>query len=170
MTTRSAVDNNTILESGITGKSKAKSTVSITSDPSQSGAGASVDDQAIFNKEDTKQQHLVPSKQQVDKSLFEPIEFDDTAELNITDNAERTINKSIVSELFPDHSTSIIGEHDVILNTSSYPDTLEECIQVINSLRQREKSLHLINTENNFFWAACSRKPEVSNIFYKKNI
>jgi len=36
--------------------------------------------------------------------LFEPIEFDDTAELNIDDTAEITKNKSVVSKFLPEHS------------------------------------------------------------------
>jgi len=59
-------------------------------DPSQSGTGASEDEQAITNEEDsqnTKKQHPVSSKQQVGEPLFKPIEFDDTAELNFDDTA-----------------------------------------------------------------------------------
>jgi len=138
MTTRSAVDENTVLVAGLTGKTKARAIVS------QSGAGASEDEQAITNEEDTKGQHPVSSKQQVNEPLYEPIEFDDTAEFNIDDTAEITINKSVVSELFPDHSSSIICENDVILDTVSYPDTIEGCIQATTILRHREKALHLL--------------------------
>jgi len=157
MTTPSAVHENSVLVSGLTGKTKARAIVTFSSDitdPSQSGAGASKDEQAITNEEDaqdTKGQHPVSSKQQVGEPLFEPIEFDDTAELNIDDTAEITRNKSVVSELFPEHSSSIICENDIILNTVSYPDTIEGCIQDITKLRHREKAFHLINTENDFF-------------------
>jgi len=44
----------------------------------------------------------VSSKQNVDDSVFEHIEFDDTAEFKLDDTAEITIDKGIVSELFPD--------------------------------------------------------------------
>jgi len=89
-----------------------------------------------------KGQHPVSSKQQEGDPLFEPIEFDDTAEVNIDDTAELTIIKSVVSELFLEHSSSVICENDVILDTVSYPDTIKGCIRVINTLRHREKALH----------------------------
>jgi len=55
----------------------------------------------------------VSSKQQVGEPLFESIEFDDTAELNINDTAETTINRNVVNELFPDHSSSVINPFKV---------------------------------------------------------
>jgi len=152
MTTRSSVDKNTVLVSVLPVKTKAKPIVTLSSDifsPSQLGNGVTEDEQAIINEDP------VSSKQQVDESVFEPFEFDDTAELKLDDTTEITINKSVVSEIFPDHSLSIIDEDDVILNTVSYPDTIEGCIKVISKQRHREKALHLINTENVNFWAVC---------------
>jgi len=149
MTTRSAVDENTILVAGLIGKTKARAIVS------QLGAGASVDDQAIISEEDTKGQYPVSSKQQVDKSVFEPIDFDDTTEIKLDDTTEITINKSVVSELFPDHSSYSIYEHDFILDTDSFPDTIEGCREFTTTLRHREKALHLINTENEKNRAIC---------------
>jgi len=76
MTTQSSVDKNTVLVSGLPVKAKAKPFVTLSSDitdPSQSVAGATEDEQAIFNKDP------VSSKQKVDDSVFEHIEFDDTA-------------------------------------------------------------------------------------------
>jgi len=151
MTTQFAVDENTVLVSGLTGKTKARAVIT---DHSQSGAVAPEDAQAITKEEDaqdTEVQHPVSSKQQVGDPLFETTEFDDTAEFNIDDTAELTINKRIVSERFPEHSLSSIYENDVILDTVSYPDTIEGCIQAFTKLRHRKKDLHLINTENDFF-------------------
>jgi len=122
MTTCSAVDKNTVLVSGLTGKTKAKAIiVTLASDitgPFQSGACALEEGQAIINEDDvqeTEGPHPVSSKQQVREPLFESIEFNDTAELNIDDTADITIKKSVVSKLFPEHSLSIIYENDVIL-------------------------------------------------------
>jgi len=152
MTTRSSVDKNTVLVSGLPVKARAKLIVTLSSDitdPSQSVAGATEDDQAIFNKEP------VVSTQKVNESVFEHIEFNDTAEFKLDDTAEITINKDIVSELFPDHSPSTIDQHDVSLDTVSYPDTIAGCIKVISKLRESERDLNLINTDNVIFWKFC---------------
>jgi len=109
-------------------KTKAKPIGTLSSDitdPFQSRTGAAEDKQAIINE------YPVSSKQQVDESVFEPIEFEDTADLKLDDTAEVTINKSVVSELFSDHSPSTIDENDVILDTVSYPNTIEGCMQII---------------------------------------
>jgi len=145
MTTRSLIDLYTVLVPGLPVKTKAKPIVTLSSDvtdPFQSGVGAAKDEQAIFNEDP------VSSKQQVDESVFEPIEFDDTADLKLDDTAEVTINKSVVSELYPNHSPSNIDENDVLLDTVSHLNTIEECMQIISKLRHREKALHLINTGN----------------------
>jgi len=163
MTTRSAVDENTVLFSGLTGKTKAGA---VRPDPSQSGAAAPEDEQAITKEEDaqdSKGQHLVSSKQQEGDPLLEPIEFDDTTELNIDDIADLTINKRVVNEIFSEDSSSSIYENDVILETVSYPDTI--CIQANTILRHREKDLPLIYTKMKKKWAVCNWMLEVSNIF-----
>jgi len=155
MTTRSAVDKNIALVSGLSGKIQARPA------DTQANTNLSQPSEVKKTKEDSKGPLLVTANQQVDRSLFEPIEFNDTTDLNITDTAERTINKSVVdeifpeleqiSELFPEHSSSIINENDVILDSGSYPDTVEECIKIIDALRLQEKSLLSANTDNESF-------------------
>jgi len=168
MTTRSAVDKITVLVPGLPVKTMANKLIvtfpSDITDPSQSGAGASKDEQAITNKDP------VSLKQQVDESVFKPIEFNDTAELKLDDTTEITINKSIVSELFPEHSSSNIYEDDVILDTVSFPDTIKGCIKFNTTLRHRQKALNLINTENDFFGVVCKLTQWAPVMFLKKNI
>jgi len=129
-------------------KTKAKPIVTLSSNifsVFQLGTGIAKDEPAFINEDP------VSIKRKVDDSVFKPIEFDDTAELKLDDSTEIAINKGIVSKLFPDHFLFIIDEDDVILDTVSYPDTIDECIKVISKLRHREKDLHLINTDNVIF-------------------
>jgi len=138
MTIRSAVDKNSILLSALSRKPKAKPSVTLSSDiPDllQVTADAKEDEQAISIKDP------VISKQKLNDSVFEPIKFDVNAALD--DTAEVTINKSVVSELFPDHSPSSIDESDVSIDTVSFPDTIEGCVEVIPKLRNRT-----LNTAN----------------------
>jgi len=53
-----------------------------------------------------------------------------------------------VSELFPDLFPSSIDENDASIDTISYPNTIEGCVEVISKLRNREKALYLTNVEN----------------------
>jgi len=148
MTTQSSVDKNTVFVSGLPVKTNTKPLATLSSDisdPSQGGADASEDEQAIFNKDP------MTSKQKVDDSVLDIMEFNDTAEFKFDDTAEITINKGTVSELFPDHSPSIIDNNDVSLDTVTYPDTIESCIKVISKLRYSERDLHLNNTDNVIF-------------------
>jgi len=159
MKTRAAVNKNTVLVSELTVKTKAKAIVVLSSNisgPSQMGACAGEKEEANSdedNFQEAKGQHPVSSKQKVGKTLLDFIEFDDTAELNINDTAEITINKHVVTKLFPDHSSSIIHEADIsnVLDKTSYPYTLEGCKIVIDELRLAKNSLYLTNTENEHF-------------------
>jgi len=56
-----------------------------------------------------------------------------------------------VIELFPDNSPSSIDKNDVSIDTTSYPNTIEGCEQIISKLRNREKALHFMNVENEDF-------------------
>jgi len=99
MLTRSGVDENTILCSGLTNKTKAKVALSVDITVlSQSDVYTVEEKQTIFNEDnqETNGQHPVSSKQQVGELLIVPSEFDDTAELNIDVNDMTTSNQSIV--------------------------------------------------------------------------
>jgi len=164
MITRSAVDKNTVLFSGLTDKTRAKAIVALSGDiagSSQSDVGAVEAGKAIINEDEcqeTNGQHPVSSKQQVDEPLFEFIEFDDTAELKIgeplfefiefDDTAESTSNKSVVNELFPEHFFISV---DVMIDKASYPKTIEGCIQVIVKLRHAAEALYLIDIAKEHF-------------------
>jgi len=92
----------------------------------------------------TEEQHT-SSKQKVGEPLLKSSEFDDTDELNIDDTAERTINNTVIDEIFPDHSSSIIRECEVsgILDIPAYPNTLEGCRREIDELcHSREASFN----------------------------
>jgi len=176
MITRSAVDENTALFSGLTDKTRAKAIVALSGDiagSSQSEACAGEEGQTVINEDngqETNGQHPVSSKQQVGEPLFESSEFDDTAELNIDDTAVTTINNIFVNELFPEHSSSISYENDVMLDKASYPETIEGCIQVIVELRQAAEALHLIDIANEHFLGCLqSDALEVPNIFLIEN-
>jgi len=150
MLTRSGVDENTILCSGFTNKTKAKAIVALSVDitvPSQSKVK---EEQTIINEDDqeTNGQHPVSSKQQVGELLIVPNEFDDTAELIIDVIDATTINQSIDDKLFIEHSPPSSYANNAILYRASYPDTIEGCIKVIVELRHAEKALHLTITEN----------------------
>jgi len=138
MTTRSAVDKNIGLCLGLPGKILTRSSASSApsasvSDPYQQGTSASASGSA--EQEDTAGHLPVPTKQKVDRCLYEPIDFNDTAGLDITDTAERTIDRSIIEKIFPEHSSSIICEGGVLDDIKLYPATLEACITEIETLR-----------------------------------
>jgi len=162
MTTRSRVNRNIVLASGLSGKlqTKPNDTQANTNPPQSSEINLNPSQPSVIGKntENAKGPLSGSSNKQVNLSLFEPIAFDDTADLNITDSAERTINKSIVDEIFPvpseespEHSSSRICGNDVSLDTEAYPDTREDCITVIDTLRKRERSLRLANCVNENF-------------------
>jgi len=122
MTTRSAVDENTILVSGLTGKTKTKAIVTLSieiSGPSQSGACSSEEGQAIIGEGNFP----VSSKQHVGEPLFESIEFDDTAELNIDDTAELNINDTAETTIIEALSTNcfLITHLLSLINVTSVP-------------------------------------------------
>jgi len=128
MTTRSAVDKNIGLCLGLPGKILARSSAS-------SAPSAFVSN---------------PSQQGTSAS-------EDTAGLDITDTAERTIDRIVIEEIFPEHSSSVIFESGVIDEIGMYPSTLEACITEIETLRCKEKALQLENSDNKTFYASCSQ-------------
>jgi len=151
--TRSTVDENTVLFAGFPVKTKVNAIVALSVDitvPSQTDAYTVEEEQTIINDDngqETNGQHPVSSKQQVDKPLTLSRELDDTAEFDIDVNDE-----SIIDELFTEHSSCIIYENDVMLDSASYPDTIEGCIKVIDELRHVEKALHLTIAKNEYLW------------------
>jgi len=98
-------------------------------------------EQTVINKE-------ISSEQQVEKLLIASNEFDDTTKL-INDANDVATTKQIINDAqFGEHSSSINYESVVILNRTSYPNTIEGCIDVINKLRQSEKALQISIAEN----------------------
>jgi len=105
MSTRSGVDEDTVLISGVVDKTR---------------AGQELDGQ-----------HPGSSTHQEDKPLILPCKLEDTTDVNAT----KAINQIIDVELFTDHSSPISLVNDVKLNRTSYPMTIEGCIKVIDELR-----------------------------------
>jgi len=144
------VDENTVFFSGLTDKTRAKVIVALsgnTNESAQADECAVEKVQTVINDEDDQEtggQLPVSSKQQVGKPLFVYSEFDDTAELNFDASDFTTTNQSIGDEVFTKHSSSISR----CRHATSYPETIDGCIKVINELRQALKALHLTINEN----------------------
>jgi len=167
MLTRSGVEENTVLFSRVSDKTGVKAILALSVDIigySQTDVYSMDEEQTVINN-NNGQETNGSAKQQVDKPLILPCEFDVTAEILIDVIGSTTINQIIDDELFSEQSSSNSYANNVRLDRTSYPETIEGCLKIIDELRQEKKILHLAITKNEQLWRDL--KTEARNAQHK---
>jgi len=172
MLTRSRVDENTVLFSGVSDKTGVKAILALSGDiigSSQTDAYIVDDEQTIISKDvqESNGQHPVSSKQQVDKPLILPCELEVTTEIKTDVNVTTAINHIIGDEFFSKQSPSNSFANDVRIDKPSYPETLKGCLKIIDKLHQEKKILHLTIVQDEHLLRDL--KTEAQNAQHKLN-